>query len=93
VKTKEDNVKSIVNIIEHIEQTRIAKLSKIQEFSVGKNVKYNNKLGKVVSMSRRQTSILVEFENKSTKRFYINKRKNNENVQSLMNVIGKIECN
>ena len=82
----------LVEIIDQIESERINKINLLQEFTVGRTVKYKNKIGKVQSISPKKTSVIVEFANKTRKRFFMNKRANKETIEqlSLTNIIKEI---
>jgi hypothetical protein len=70
-------------IIDQIEKDRLTKMNKLQEFTVGKTVKWKSKVGKVQSISPKKTSVIIEFTDKTKKRFFMNKRANKETLDSL----------
>jgi len=79
----EHSISSLSEIINAIESERISKISKLQEYIIGKKVKYNNQIGYVKEISNKQKSVLVEFVDKSKKRFFINKRSTNKTIKEL----------
>jgi hypothetical protein len=81
MKTKE--IPKLITIIESIENKRIGKSTKFEQFKIGKVVKYNNEFGIVISISPHKTSLIVEFKNGKKSRFSLNKRAKNVTVDSL----------
>jgi len=74
---------TLISIIDKIESQRIKKMNRLQEMSVGTQVKYREKIGLIIEVSPKQTSIIVEFADQTKKRFFMNKRKNHETLESL----------
>lgn len=87
------HLSKLIEIINQIESERIKKISLLQEFTVGRTVKYKNKIGKVQSVSPKKTSVIIEFTDKTRKRFFMNKRANKETIEqlSLTNIIKEIK--
>jgi hypothetical protein len=87
------HLSKLIEIIDQIESQRIKKISLLQEFTVGRTVKYKDKIGKVQSVSPKKTSVIVEFTDKTRKRFFMNKRANKETIEqlSLTNIIKEIK--
>ena len=83
----------LVEIINQIESERINKINLLQEFTIGRTVKWKNKIGKVQSISPKKTSVIVEFTDKTKKRFFMNKRSNKETIEqlSITNIIKEIK--
>jgi hypothetical protein len=81
---KAENIQAtLISIIDRIENHRIKKMKQLQEMTVGRPVRYGQKLGVVMEVSPKQTSVIVEFTDSTKKRFFMNKRKNNETLDSL----------
>ena len=80
---KEEVQATLISIIDRIENQRIAKMNKLQEMKIGTKVKNGRKVGFIVEVSPKQTSIIVEFSDKTRKRFFMNKRKNHETLDNL----------
>ena len=78
-----EKISSLIEIINAIESERLSKISKLQEYVIGKKVRYKNKIGYVREISNKQKSVLVEFVDKSKKRFFINKRSKNKTIEEL----------
>jgi hypothetical protein len=87
------HLSKLVEIIDQIESERINKISLLQEFTIGRTVKWKDKIGKVQSISPKKTSVIVEFTDKTRKRFFMNKRANKETIEqlSLTNIIKEIK--
>jgi hypothetical protein len=80
-KIEEDLKSSLVEIIDRIENQRIMRMNKLQEMKIGLHVQYGNKAGLIIEIS--QKSIIVEFNDKTKRRFFMNKRKNHETLENL----------
>lgn len=74
---------TLISIIDRIEGQRIKKMNQIQSMKLGTIVKYQSQRGVIVEVSAKQTSVIVEFVDKTKKRFFMNKRKNSETLDSL----------
>jgi len=74
---------SLLSIIDKIESERIGKISQLQEFKVGTRVRHRSRAGVVIAVSPKRTSVLVEFTDKTQKRFFVNKRAKNPTLDQL----------
>lgn len=80
---------TLISIIDKIENQRLGKMKKLEEMKIGTRVKHKNKTGTIIEISPKFTSVIVEFEDKSKKRFFMNKRKNNETLTELISLVEK----
>ena len=87
-KTKEKEMRDFGRIIEKIEKQRIKKISHFSQFSLGMCVeaalgKYQSNKGKIVLISPKKTSVIVEFANGKKARYFMNMKKNQEHINNL----------
>jgi len=78
-----ENHETLRSIIDRIEAQRLGKIKKLQEYAVGRKVRYHSKMGSVIEISPKKTSILVEFTDKTQKRFFVNRRAENSTLDEL----------
>ena len=81
-------MKNFGKIIEKIEKERVNKISHFSQFSLGMFVeaalgKYQTNKGKIIGVSPKRTSIIVEFQNGTKVRYFMNKKKNKEHITNL----------
>jgi len=77
------NEHTLISIIDRIENQRLQKINRLQEMKIGSKVRHGRQIGVIIEISPKQTSIIVEFTDKSRKRFFMNKRKNHVTLESL----------
>jgi len=91
---KSKNISSIKQIIERIEHQRVQKISNLDRFKEGTIVEKNGRKGKVIAISPKRTSIIVEWnDTKKKSRFFMNKRGKNRIIDELKltSIIEKIQ--
>lgn len=89
VKEAQHTIHTLISIIDRIENQRLVKMERLDELAVGTKVKYQRSVGIIIEVSPKLTSVIVEFEDKSQKRFFMNKRKNHESLSELIAFIEK----
>lgn len=95
-KIEKKEVKTLSQIIDKIETERVQKISNLQKYTVGtlveiKSGKYRGRKGRVIEVSPKRTSVIVEFRNSDKQRYFLNKKGKRELISSLSNLIKEAE--